>query len=137
MNISREGAIRKHREMWNWIAEQYENGATVPVRRLKQDFIKNYYPYDSPDSDCYCCGYAETVHCGSSTVSLRKCESCPLAWPSNQKIYMCVYKTRRLTTDGLYGRIKDYTDPTIAAYKIAATIAREIANLPERKIEEE
>lgn len=40
MELSKEEAIRKHREMWNWIAEQYENGATVPVYRLKQDFIK-------------------------------------------------------------------------------------------------
>ena len=137
MNITREEAIRKHREMWNWIAKQYENGATVPVCRLKQDFIKKYYPYDSLNSDCYCCTYAETVlgpQCGGL---LHVCEKCPLEWPSNQKNLMCVYKTRSLITDGLYGRIACYTDPIRAAYKKAASIAREIANLPERKIEEE
>ena len=137
MNIYKDEAIRKHREMWNWIAEQYENGDTVPVSRLKQDFIKKYYPYDSLKSDCYCCMYAETVlgpQCGGL---LNICERCPLEWPSNQKNLMCVYKTRRLMTDGLYGRIIYDTDPIIAAYKKAAIIAREIANLPERKIEEE
>lgn len=137
MNISREEAIRKHREMWNWIAEQYENGDTVSACRLKQDFIKKYYPYDNPNSDCYCCAYTETVlepQCGGS---LQNCKRCPLEWPSNQKNLMCVYKTRSLITDGLYGRITYYTDPITAVYKKAASIAREIANLPERKIEEE
>lgn len=137
MKLSKEEAIIKHREMWNWIAEQYENEATVPVDRLKQNFIKKYYPYDSPNSNCYCCAYAETVLEPQCSVSLPNCERCPLEWPSNQKQYMCVYKTLGLETDGLYGRIKYYTDPTIAAYKMTATIAREIANLPERDIEEE
>lgn len=44
MNIFREEVIRKHREMWSWIAEQYENeldGLDVPVNHLKAKFVKN------------------------------------------------------------------------------------------------
>lgn len=137
MNISREEAIRKHREMWNWIAEQYENGSDVPVHRLKQTFIKKYYPYDSPVSDCYCCAYTETLTELEIGGSLYNCEKCPLEWPSNEKFFMCVYKTRVLEMYGLYGKITCYTDPTMGTYKKAVTIAREIANLPEKKIEEE
>lgn len=138
MNISREEAIRKHREMWSWIAEQYENGVALPVHRLKQNFIKKCYPYDSPDSDCYCCAYTKTLTELEIGGSLYNCEMCPLEWPSNEKNFMCcVCMTRGRKIDGLYGKIICYTDPTMGAYKKAAIIAREIANLSERKIEEE
>lgn len=44
MNITREEAIRKHREMWNWIAEQYENGSDAQVNHLKAKFFKRTLP---------------------------------------------------------------------------------------------
>lgn len=137
MNISREEAIRKHREMWNWIAEQYENGVTVPVDCLKAKFVKEHYPNDDPDSKCYCCEYAGKTLNPVYGSPKYNCEKCPLEWPSNEKFFTCVYKTRGLEMDGLYGKITCYTDPTMGTYKKAVTIAREIANLPERKIEEE
>lgn len=78
MNISREEAIRKHREMWNWIAEQYKNGVTVPVDRLKAKFVKEHYPNDDPDSKCYCCEYAgETLNPVYGSPKYN-CEKCPL-----------------------------------------------------------
>lgn len=65
MNISREEAIRKHREMWNWIAEQYEEGRTASVQRLKREFIERHYPNDLPNLYCYCCEYAGDFSMGS------------------------------------------------------------------------
>lgn len=138
MNITREEAIRKHREMWSWIAEQYENGSDVRVNHLKVKFIREHYPNDYPDSSCYCCEHAgralNSVICGSK---YNNCERCPLEWPSTYCEFMCLHKTDELNFDGLYEQCVCQSHPYIANYKKAATIAREIANLPERKIEGE
>lgn len=140
MNISKDEAIRKHREMWNWIAEQYENeldGNSSLVTRLKRDFIKEHYSNDDPDSECYCCEYAERVSNPEIGGSIRNCERCPLEWPSTCCELMCLHKTDEMNSDGLYEQCIWQSHPYIANYKKAAIIAREIANLPERKIEEE
>lgn len=139
MNISREEAIRKHREMWNWIAEQYENTLNEddrPVTHLKKDFIKEHYPNDDPDSKCYCCEYAEKTLKPELEKSEYICKRCPLEWPSTCHELMCMHKTDDLNYDGLYEQIMWQSHPYVANYKKAASIAREIANLPERKIEE-
>lgn len=140
MNISREEAIRKHREMWNWIADQYENeldGPDVPVNHLKAKFVKEHYPNDDPDSMCYCCEYAGRVLNSEIGMSRYNCERCPLEWPSTCCELMCSHKTDDMDSDGLYEQCIYQSHPYVANYKIAAIIAREIANLPERKIEEE
>lgn len=140
MNISREEAIRKHREMWSWIAEQYENeldGLDVPAIHLKARFVKEHYPNDEPDSMCYCCEYAGRVWNPEIGASKYNCERCPLKWPSTCHEFMCLHKTDEMNSDGLYEQCIYQSHPYIANYKKAASIAREIANLPERKIGEE
>lgn len=138
MNISREEAIRKHREMWNWIAEQYENGSNVQVNHLKAKFVKKkHYPNDNPDSKSYCCEYAGRVLNPKIGGSRYNCERCPLEWSSICCELMCLHKNNELDSDGLYEQCMYQSRPYIANYKKAAIIAREIANLPERKIEEE
>ena len=140
MNIPREETIRKHREMWNWIAEQYEDeldGLDVPVNHLKAMFIKEHYPNDDPLSDCYCCEYAGEILNPKIGGARYNCRRCPLIWPSNYHECMCLCKNGSTDSDGLYGQIICESHPHIANYKKAATIAREIANLPERKNEEE
>lgn len=136
MNISREEAIRKHREMWSWIAEQYEYELDVPVKRLKTKFVKEHYPNDYPASMCYCCEYAGIVLNSEIGGSRYNCERCPLEWPSTCCELMCSHKTDELDSDGLYEQCIYQSLSYIANYKKAASIAREIANLPERKIEE-
>lgn len=140
MNITREEAIRKHREMWNWIAEQYECGHGTTVNILKRNFIKKYYPGDNPYANCYCCGYStEISEIDGKGLSLNcNCDMCPLEWPSDYHDLMCCYKrrNRKEVIHGLYKQILYYSSQ-VMDYKKAATIAREIAKLPERKIEEE
>jgi len=36
-NIDR--VIENHREMWNWIADAYENGSRIPVGDLKEEYL--------------------------------------------------------------------------------------------------
>lgn len=31
MDLTKEQAIQEHRKMWNWIADQYENGVYKPT----------------------------------------------------------------------------------------------------------
>ena len=138
MNIFREEAIRKHREMWNWIAEQYEfNGSDAPVTHLKAMFIKEHYPNDDPLSNCYCCEYAGEILNPKIGGAKYNCRRCPLVWPSKCHECMCLYKNNITNSNGLYGKILRYSNQYIVNYKKAAIIAREIANLLERKIEEE
>lgn len=140
MNISKDEAIRKHREMWSWIAEQYENeldGLDVPVNHLKAKFVKEHYPNDNPLSDCYCCEYAGEILNPKRGGAKYNCRRCPLVWPSTCCELMCLRKNGSTDSYGLYGQIICQSRPYIANYKKAAIIAREIANLPERKIEEE
>lgn len=140
MNITREEAIRKHREMWNWIAEQYECGHGTTVHILKKNFIKKYYPGDNPYANCYCCECStEISEIDGKSLSLKcNCDMCPLEWPSDYHDLMCCYKRRNYKEEihGLYKQILYYSSQ-VMDYKKAATIAREIAKLPERKIEEE
>lgn len=140
MNISKDEAIRKHREMWNWIAEQYEdelNEDDRPVTHLKRDFIKEHYPNDDPLSNCYCCEYADEILNPKIGEARCNCRRCPLEWSSTSCELMCLHKTDEMNSDGLYQQCIYHSHPYIANYKKAAIIAREIANLPERKIEEE
>lgn len=42
--ISKEEAIKNHRAMWNWIADQYEKGSNQRVRFLKREYIDTMDP---------------------------------------------------------------------------------------------
>lgn len=136
MKISKKEAIRKHRMMWNWIADQYQYGSTKSVVELKQEFTRVNDPGVKIPSNCYCCMYA-----GERCENQRRyiCKTCPLEWPTSKdtKELMCCASTH---TDGyklgLYSYVAMHT-PILSGcgnpHKVAA-VARKIANLPERKI---
>ena len=112
MILTREEAIENHRKMWNWIADETE-------KRKKIVFKEEYFIEHNLNScflDCYCCHY---THINRSP----SCETCPVEWGGETGI--CTDK------DSPYFRfsLTHYYD-----YKSAAKYAREIANLPERKI---
>ena len=110
--MTREEAIENHRKMWNWIADETE-------KRKKIVFIEEYFIEHNLNScflDCYCCHY---THINRSP----NCETCPVAWGGETGI--CIDK------DSPYFR---FSSTQYYDYKNAAKYAREIANLPERKI---
>lgn len=90
-------------------------------------------------SDCYCCMYAGER---GENQSRYICKNCPLEWPASKdtKKLMCCASTH---TDGyklgLYTYVAMHTPilPGCGDPHKVATVARKIANLPERKIEEE
>ena len=136
MKISKKEAVRKHRMMWNWIADQYQYGSTESVVELKREFTRVNDPGVEIPSDCYCCMYAGER---GKNQSRYICKSCPLEWPvsNDTKELMCCASTH---TDGyklgLYSYVAMHT-PILSGcgdpHEIAA-VARKIANLPERKI---
>ena len=69
--------------------------------------------------------------------SRYNCARCPLKWPSSYHELMCLHENEKMESDGLYEQCMYQSHPYVANYEKTASIAREIANLPERKIEEE
>ena len=120
----REEAIKKHRAMWNWIAEQIvTNEHTMNIASLKSDYIDMqkkkkkmcYHNY------CYLCKYTDV-----------NCNECPLLWPSDAKEYQC---EDGYIDKGLYFQCCDLYGSD--NWKLQAQLAYEIANLPERKMSNE
>lgn len=61
--MTREEAIKKHRELWHWIADE--------SRRQKRTVFKNENPdvrRERPFNDCWMCEYA------------NDCDTCPIKW---------------------------------------------------------
>lgn len=112
MNLTREHAITEHRKMWNWIADE--------TNRLKRK-VKKYEYFDTmgihdiPLNGCYCCEFnrrSNSYHCGID---------CIINWG---KFLGC--------TDSYFAEWANTDD-----WKESARFARIIANLPERRIDEQ
>ena len=115
----REEAIKKHRAMWNWIADQIvTNERTMNIAMLKNNYIgmqgdilKLY-----TCNNCYLCHFTDI-----------NCTKCPLSWPSDACDYMCEFG---YFGEGLYSRCLNLMNS--GKWKLQAELAYEIANLPER-----
>lgn len=68
MELTRVEAIQKHREMWNWIAD--EIGKTGKIK-TKDDYLNKFYPNTELFRRCFLCDYVEKEHKGD-------CRECPL-----------------------------------------------------------
>lgn len=113
LNLSREETIANHRKMWNWIADE-----TLKRKEkvFKDEYFKEYNipKYIMPPFECFCCEYTE--YAGDPI----KCKKCPIRWP---------YQLCRL--EGPYKNWCDTFD-----YVEAAESARQIAELPEKEVDE-
>lgn len=113
--MTREEAIKNHRKMWNWIADQIRNGRKdVTIHDLKITYlIEHGYDPDIIRHKCFCCEYAFQ----ESDDYDDYCESCPLIW-GNENLckpgYFCENR-------GWYWGTRTEEN------------ARKIANLPEKR----
>ena len=130
-------AIENHRKMWNWIADAYESGRVSPVRELKHEYL-NMTGNKNILVDCFLCDYAgpSDVMCNSNYAF--DCTKCPLDWgtPDNSSVTegFCVDRLYYDDEEGLYGQLLQLTYAnTTYRCKDAAKLARQIANLPERR----
>lgn len=130
MQLTKEQAIKKHRNMWNWIADQYENrtgllNKTECVDDLKHCYINMVLPEETIDCDCFCCEYDRQFG--------GVCERCQIEWDSIFSCLMCADKNA--VDNNLYGLICDFNHDKCSDndFSYCADLARQIANLPDRK----
>lgn len=135
--ISKEEAIKNHRAMWNWIADQYEKGSNKRVRILKREYIDTMDPNRDElikklYMSCYCCYYAGINNIVADNEYLFNCDQCPVVWPSYAGEGMCCEGTSR--TIGLYEFIEECTDVYMRIDEIRdilVKLCRLVADLPE------
>ena len=121
MKLTREEAIANHRKMWNWIADETERRQAIVS---KSDYLHDTLWRDM-ENECFCCEYS------FQKSGCESCKDCPLDWSSNQKSFMCENIQSYGDYKGLH--IKWIYSEKEGDWRNAAKIAREIANLPERK----
>lgn len=116
--LTKEVAISWHRNMWNEMADEIEKcKAIIDVCDFKRQYCLSHNML-SVLNHCFLCEYT----CGY-------CGICPLQWDSTTKEYMCESKASVSDGQGLWIRCCNSTD-----WKEQAALARQIANLPERKM---
>ena len=123
MHLTKTQAIAEHRKMWNWIADQLEQGIVVhSPYLLKKEYLKDTPYRQKLIAHCFLCEYAGA--CSDS------CRHCPVVH-ENKNIHVtgCL--------GGLYnelGYVIDQCDldDTQESRQYAVQLCRKIANLPER-----
>lgn len=135
--LTREEAIRRHRLMWKWLADETENiGEPITKSDAFKHFGWNEYEVRT---SCWCCEWVY-LKCNFNfdRVDYKlACSFCPLDWSNGEKKILEADCRNIRTSDGHTGHglfrqwlnITFYEkDPTEAS-----RLARIIANLPERK----
>ena len=122
--LSREEAIRKHREMWNWIADRImERKQPVIIDNLKREYVEQHN--EDISYNCYLCDYCVGMLDGEE--SDERCKYCPLDWESEgdeDGLYQCLVNYGGM---GLYEEVK-----RTALWEEQYTLCKKIANLKER-----
>lgn len=120
MKITKKEAIKNHRKMWNWIADQLEKGFYV----TKSDYFKHHGITSVPHCTCYACEYNDQFIMKGGIVCPELCAKCPIDWGKHNagERLLCTYEGSA------------YQKFTCAqTFEEKAKYAREIANLPVRK----
>lgn len=122
--LSREEAIRKHREMWNWIADRIkERKHTGLIYHLKKEYIKQHNE-DVVLYNCYLCDYC--IGMLKNEEWEERCKYCPLYWESGgdeDDLFQCLddYGEK-----GLYRKAE-----SAEAWEEQYNLCKKIANLKE------
>lgn len=125
MTLTKEEAIRRHRMMWEWIANETLRRHEC-VDKLEAFAHFGWNIVQNP-SLCWCCEY-----CGSH------CHKCPIEWPGpNERFKSCTLMdvnegTLHFFPGGLFVRWRDAARIE-NDWRTAAYYALYISMLPERK----
>ena len=125
-----EETIEKHRKMWNWVADNCTEEMGKSVYELIKMFIHDNEENPHLFVNSYCCEYA-AQQVGRRKNYMGRCIHCPLNWGSQRNMYGCQHLTDELHEDGLFIKAIRLSDN--GNYEEAQKIARQIANLPEKK----
>lgn len=115
MLITKREAIIRHKNKWNWIADEtLKRGRKVEIKEYFDTF---YGPFDRiPHNNSYCCDYAYWKANNNESI----CNVCPIEWKGE-------------TCPRPNSLRRKYRDCASYDYLLAAQIAKEIAELPERE----
>ena len=126
LTLTKEEAVKRHRELWNKIAELctskdigMRTGDSIKYIALKSLGYDD--PIEIPNSMCWACEYAiyNAIHLHGTNEGI--CCFCPLKW----KTELCYDKS---------GEYKIWIRHLVVGeFEDAAEMARVIANLPEKK----
>lgn len=112
--LTREEAILKHRELWNWIANETEREHRCVYKDENPEVrISNLI------CDCWLCEYA-----AQESEFEYKCDKCPVNWGKYETCWTPTY-------EGLFDLYERCFREE--QWQYAAKIAREIATLPEKR----
>lgn len=137
IELTKERAIEEHRKMWNWIADQYEKRSREDIGNLKRMYLCENNMIGIY-GNCFLCNYAGNNESSYGNYAFN-CDQCLLQWPvpknSNIEDGYCVDKYNLNDNYGLYGMLEEgYNEKgSRLTFKEKENIARQIANLPERK----
>lgn len=146
MKMTYEEAIKNHRDMWNWIADQYERNKSCGdcemhnVDFYKEAYIKDHFPDVSVKNNCFMCEYAKQMYNAEqmyrNSYNVGTCTEyhpyCLLYWGNIEPGYMC-----EAESSPYLDLVRYFNDnPFTSCEDIDDVIARcrEIANLPLKKI---
>ncbi|MCH5186818.1 MAG: hypothetical protein J1F63_00340 [Oscillospiraceae bacterium] len=116
--MTKAEAIANHRKMWNWIADETEKRQRCVS---KDEYFYTVDIANRPHQRCYCCEYS--AQNGILPFPEYDCGLCPVVWPFGG---LCCTPDE----DGLY----DCWCRTYGLdWQLAAELARQIAELPERE----
>lgn len=115
--LTREEAIRRHRTMWNWLADQAEKTGEL---HLKTRAVAVLWPDEDwdPIAECWMCELAGDCYDGST---------CALVWPNGRCAPYIGKGNEYLFSDWVFAQCMGDTKEYI-------NLAREIANLPAREV---
>lgn len=114
--MTREEAIKKHRELWHWIANEHRRRKSVWVQKIENPEVAE----KAPRNQCWLCEYTEQLKKDSQR---SKCDDCPIKWGKNFKTCEDV-GSPYFEWFNNYGRNRNYED--------VAKLADTIAELPEK-----
>lgn len=77
--LTREEAIKLHREMWTDMQAELGDNPSYQERVVfKKKWVEEHFPGEHVNSDCFLCEYAQHV----TKDSFTRCRNCPIAWNS-------------------------------------------------------
>ena len=130
MELTKQKAIEEHRKMWNWIADQYENGCVGDIHAMKEEYIEETEYRECMLHDCFCCEYATQKQQKRSRA--HGCLDCPAIWGT--EVYSEFFPCEHFLS--AYQKLKSESckfDKCDVNSELCARFAREIANLPEKE----
>lgn len=120
--LSKRQAIKKHRTMWNKVAEVIsEHRSYNSIARYKEEALKRLgWTEDYPLHQCYCCEYDDIQLTKPRLRFQERCDHCPVVWRDGK----CA------NYDSEYGELKLILERVRPDWDKAHEIALQIANLP-------